>query len=1087
MIDARLTVYNAGAGSGKTFQIAVNFLNKIIQAQDQTYIYRLLGITFTNKAAGEMKNRIINSLIAAAQGKILGVMKVVAEQSKDIICKQTGITNDEDYHKEIIHRSKKRLFEILHRYDDFQLMTIDKLMYKIIRTFARDMQLGNDVEVIIEYKDVINNIIDKLINQAQPGSLLSRFLIDMALEKTDEEKYWDIKTDLVNISPIIFDENNYENIKSLSNKNLRDFLQLHRIVQQEINKIKVEFIRMGKELKLIIGDFDIYISKTINTLAYRLQYEHSKIEINKTIRKQFEADDYYYYIKKSVKDIDPGIKAIITQNLNEQIHQSVQKIVKYADRYLEQFKLLQALSKEIKSLSIQNELQKEIDEFKYENNSIFINDFNKLILEHILKDLETDTPYIYMRLGEKYAHYFVDEFQDTSILQWKNLIPLIKEGLSKEFNNKEKGSVMIVGDAKQSIYRFRGGKPEQFIALSETKNHSKNGNPFARITGKKVIDLAYNWRSDANIIHFNNQFFSTFSSYLPVKYQTVYQKEKVSQKIPENKEGDKGYVQIRFLQKNNKQKEIETENFPEIVLQTVHKAVLNGFSLDEICILVDKKIKGSAIAEILNQNNIDVISSESLLVVNSHKVQFLLSWFRFLDSGKAADLFPAVRYLTERKGINDSSIYQKIFEHTNLSKKQQIEKFSILGYDLNYHSLTQYHLYDLSVYLIDKFHLNDDDTEQVYLQNFMEKIYQFYSTQQGSIYDFLQEWQQIENNFSISTANRKNAVQIMTVHRSKGLEFPVVIYYTEGSILNSDDKKGKVWIPVNPDIFNGFSKLPVRLGSLENTTVSEYRAIYEEVAGEKIFDNINRLYVALTRAVEQLFVIVPSLSSKSSTIGYNQLLMNHLIHSGFEKNQQIYEFGNPERKKNLKKEIHISEKYDRLYYQTWQAKNTQDSFLKINYQNYEQWKDDKKEAIKYGMLIHQILSKITTVTDWNKLKDKYLSVTGETERKQIELLIDKLLHHPRLEKYFQNDVSILNEQSILLPQGLHFSQKRPDRLVIKDGILTIIDYKTGEPHTSHQKQIDEYEELLEKMGFTVKEKILVYLKENAIQVVVNGG
>jgi ATP-dependent exoDNAse (exonuclease V) beta subunit len=680
MPDKRLTIYNAGAGSGKTYQIAVDYLSKILQAQDSSYIYRLLGITFTNKAAGEMKKRIIISLINGANDNFIGVIKTVADNIKPMVIQQTGITSEKAYRDEIVKRCKNRLFEILHYYDEFQLMTIDKMMSKIIRTFARDMQLGSDVEIIMDKDEVISRLIDKLINQAEPGSLFSRFLIDFALEKLDDEKSWNIKKDLIRITKLIFDENNYDKIEELHQKTLEDFIALNKIIRTRFEKIKKSFISSGAELEKLIGENKDWITGSLYTLAKRLQYEHSKIEINQTILKQYSNVDYAYYKKTKLKELSPEKLAFITGELNDKLHSLMQKLVPFIQKNQEDYKLLKGLSAEVKALSIINELQKEITDFKHETNSIFISDFNRLILSNVIKDLATETPYIYMRLGEKYAHYFIDEFQDTSVLQWGNLIPLVKEGLSKEFSQGIAGTVMIVGDAKQSIYRFRGGKPEMFVALSDENQTNGAGNPFSEITGKKVIDLQNNWRSQGQVVTFNNTFFSQIADYLPEKYKKVYHPDRVKQNLPEGKDKNEGYVQVRFLANADKKNNIEKEDFAEAVYETIEQAEKNGFRRDEICILVDKNNTGISIAEKLTEKQIDVISAETLLVKNAEKVKFLLSWLHFLDTGKTGDIFQAVRYLVTHLHDNKTELFQSFFYEPKISKQKLIEQFKILGF-----------------------------------------------------------------------------------------------------------------------------------------------------------------------------------------------------------------------------------------------------------------------------------------------------------------------------------------------------------------------------------------------------------------------
>jgi len=1071
-LQNRFTVYNASAGSGKTFQIALQYLNKIIQAQDRAYIYRLIGITFTNKAAEEMKKRIINSLIQAAQGNITGVMAAVSEASRAVIQKQTGITGDDEYRSEIIKRSKNRLFEILHYYDEFQLTTIDKLMYKIIRTFARDMQLSADVGVELEYREVVSNLIDKIINQVRPGSILSQFFIELSKDKIDDEKSWDIKQDLEKVSRIIFDDNYFDEIKSLENKSLTDFQNLRKILfakRKALHKKLAE--KHSEKVAHILRAFETdinhyYKKKIIDYLShpekfYRITWTEKQLE-NIHGEAVFFNKSYY---KTHAGENDRRLQEFFMDHFHHRIL----------------YEIYSSMIANLNSLSFINELNREIENFKQENNLIFIHDFNKLILEQILAGLSADTPYIYMRLGEKYAHFFVDEFQDTSSLQWQNLIPLIKEALSKEFGHQGAGTAVIVGDAKQSIYRFRGGKPEQFIALSDAENQTPQANPFRQVTGKNVKNLEYNWRSQPQIVHFNNEFFGTFSAYLNHTYKSVYQRDKVRQKIPREKDRDTGFVQIRFLQKPEKGSE-DNETYPEVVLENILQARQNGFRLDEICILVDTNRHGLKIAETLIAEGIDVVSSESLLVVSALKVKLLIGILRFIDTGKTIHLYDVVRYIALEKSMKPTDLFARFFAEQQADKKSYFQIFKDLGYPADYDRMMQLNLYDLLVYLIDVFKLTDSPMEYVYLQALMEKAHQFQIRSEANIRSFLQEWKNIEEKFSINAPEQDHAVRIMSVHKSKGLEFPVVIYYTQGELFSSRDSKNNTWVPVHPEEYNGFKYLPVEINKLKDSPDPVFREIYEKVKYEKIFDNLNRLYVALTRPSEQLYVVLPALPKSTAKTKFNQVFHDFLSGKDAQVSEHVHRFGNPKRTTDIPLAEAKDNKINKLSYRLWHAR--EEEVLKINTFSFERWHENKKNAIRYGLQLHEILSQVYTAVQWQQQREKLLADIPSADRDAVADIIEKLLKHPDLETYFSGEYRVLNEQSILIPAGdKTYTQKRPDRLLLKDREAVIIDYKTGKKHDYHRRQLDEYAGLLQEAGYKVSAKVLVYIRDKGIEVV----
>ncbi len=1071
MTQNRFIVYNASAGSGKTFKIATRYLNKIIQARDKFYIRHLIGITFTNKATEEMKKRIIDNLIAAAQGKLTGVMQQVALESKSVIMQQTGLSDDKAYHKEIVKRSRQRLIEILHYYDDFQLTTIDKMMFKIIKTFARDMQLSGDVEVVLDYKEVVSDLIDKLINQARKNTPLSRFLIDLAIAKVDDEKAWDIKDDLLKINRIIFDDNYFFEVKRLQTKSLSDFLALKNFLDKAINRIENQLRTYGRDLAKIIVGFEKNVK--VSVLARDLRFAPSKAVVNATLRKQADSDTPVYYVKKHLTQMSTDRAVLLQGEINNRIHAVLPDIIDFVDNNSFNLKLYKALREEVNALSIQHELLAEIEQYKTENNRIFISDFNKLILERILQNLETDTPYIYMRLGEKYAHYFVDEFQDTSALQWYNLIPLIREALSKEFGNGETGTAMLVGDAKQSIYRFRGGKPEQFIALSNPEINEGEGNPFAALVDKKVENLAYNWRSLPQIINFNNRFFKGFTDYLKPPYRQVYQNP--VQKIPEHQPHEAGYVQVRFLKNPDKKKEIEGENYVEVVYETLQKAEKAGYAKNEICILVNKHDDGRKIAAFLNEQQIEVISSESLLVINSYKVQFLLAWLRYLYSGAPVELFQVVIFLIQRDGLSKTKALHTVFGKELNNKSDLFKGFFELGYPIDYQLLLSANLYDALVYLIEIFKLNDA-FETAYLQAFMEYVYGFSQQNSNRLKEFLEHWDRIAPNFSIAAPDKDDAVRIMTVHSAKGLEFPVVIYYSPDYVFDQKDHETKVWIPLDKKIFQGFDIFPVSLKTLENSDNPTYNKIYETVRNEKEFDNLNRLYVALTRASEQLYVILNEVKTGKYT-GHNELFNKFLKPFQNTPEQLVYEFGKPVRTTQSVAKTKHTLSIDQLFYKYWQNNTDKQQILKVNTQTFERWQQDKKNAISYGMQLHDILSKIETRIQWAKNQEKFLALLETGQKEKVRNLINQILEHDDLKDYFSGKYKVLNEADILIPYDKGFVQKRPDRLLIEGNRMVIIDYKTGQPLSHHQNQLNRYAEILAHTGFEIGEKILVYIKD----------
>ncbi len=1080
MTNQRLTIYNASAGSGKTFQIAKNFLAKIIQSNDYYYVSKLIGLTFTNEAARQMKNRILDRLVKASKGDFSGEMQLVIEESREIIEEQLGKKlSDEAYLSEIQQRIKKRLTEILHQYDDFNLMTIDKFFTRLVKTFAREMDIPYDANIILDYNEVIDNLIDEIISEVKPDDLLMKNLVDLALENAESEKAWDIKANLSKVVNIIFDDNFKQQVEYIKTKNEEDFVKLKRRLLKRKYAIRKQYLEFFKAGRNIVKGYENYLN--VMTIIYKFGNisEHKKLEFNKTQTSYLtgEKDNYRYYIIKRISSLPEAEKAYIMNELNDEIHAFMSKVYDYYLENHQEYILVSGLLDEINSLLILNALTDKIELFKETTHSVFLNDFPHLIQKQIFKNADADTPYIYLRLGEKYIHYFLDEFQDTSELQWTNMLPLIKEALSKDFSrniSKENpGDAMIVGDAKQSIYRFRNGKPEIFIDLSNPDLNEDTGNPFANVTGKRVENLKYNWRSDGNIIDFNNKFFGLNKSFLHnERYHRVF--DTVSQEVPKanEKRKDKGLVKISILDKiSNDENEV-----PEKVIEIIKDVTSRGYAYEDICFLFGQHDASVPVAEALNDEGIPVISARSLLLKKSEKVSFLINMMKYISQKTTMNLFDALQFLFNYHFPDNRQKWMDIMDKKSI--KSVFKSLNDYGFDVDIDKFLKLNLYDMVIYLIDKFKLNNDD-EDNYLQSFLDDIHSFISENKTGIPGYLEHWKEEENKLNVKSADTKGAVRFMTVHVSKGLEFPVVIFLGTQNILASIDKQSLMWVETDPDKFEGFKTLPISLSVLEY--LDEYQLDYINGIEEKKFDNYNKLYVAHTRAKNELHILTQK-PSKGETkgIAFKQLYANFLkqsgkVNGGIEAGD-TYIFGEETYKNNEKSDAktkHFEADFKAKY---WAEKD--DSKLKIQTRSFEYWSENKKTAIKYGMQIHDILSKINTFKDWEHNKEKLLANIGGEEKNQVENTIKEVLNHPELAGYFSDNFTILNEQAILIPQQYQsFKLRRPDRILIKNNEATIIDYKTGEILEKHHRQIDEYAKLLEEIGYKIKAKILVYIQE----------
>lgn len=715
-------------------------------------------------------------------------------------------------------------------------------------------------------------------------------------------------------------------------------------------------------------------------------------------------------------------------------------------------KLKKAIIKHITPLSVLNAIQKELNSLKAEQNKLLISEFNELIYNEI-KD--QPTPFIYERLGEKFNHYFIDEFQDTSILQWLNLKPLIDNALSSK-----DGSLMLVGDAKQAIYRWRGGDANQFIKL-----YDKTDKPF--FTNPKVELLDTNYRSFEEIINFNNSLFKYVSEerLSKLSYQDLY--DKASQKI---RKAEKGYVNLSFLQFSNVKE--GDQHYPVAVLEKINQCLEIGFEEKDICILVRKRKQGVTIANYLSKHSISINSSETLLLSNSKKVMFLVNFLRLLVTPNDDTIKVYVlEFLAEWFKVEDAHHF--IATKIKLPFYSIVNELEVFNVVMSEKELVQLPLYDLCETLIRKFQLIDESDS--YVQYFLDEILNFSSKQQPDLASFLNYFEERKNKLSIVSPQHLNAVKIMTIHQSKGLEFPVVIFpYADTPIF--DEREPKVWYPLDEATYNGFSYALISANKDLEQFGETGKALYETHRSQLELDSMNILYVALTRAVEHLYIITKKDINEKGMVAkdnYASLFINFLMNKGiWDNNRVVYSFGNLEY-------TPIIEEHEKVtsfsHYFISQSKESHQ--LNIISNKGLLWDTEQALAIERGNLIHLMLSKIYTKMDIDFVFNEFLN-SGELsldKANDLKELVVNVLDHPSLSAYYSSNVKIYNEVEIMDSLGNVY---RLDRLVISpQNEAIIIDYKTGDEQSHHKQQLLKYATLVEELEYKVKKCLIVYLNE----------
>ncbi|PKB16920.1 exodeoxyribonuclease V subunit beta [Flavobacterium sp. 5] len=1042
-------IYDASAGSGKTYALVKEYLKIILTAHKNDAYRNILAITFTNKAVHEMKSRIVGSLSEFAKDE----PSKKAEDLMQDLARETQLSIIQ-----IKTKSQQIIKHIIHNYAAFDISTIDKFTHKVIRAFAHDLGLPMTFEVTLDTENLLIEAVDAIIAKAGDDDILTKLLVDFTIEKTDDDKSWDISREILETGKLVLNENNRNEIVHFQDKSINDFIVVKEKLIQVCKDLEEENATLAKALLELIDTNAIDLkSFSRGTFPNHLQsIADGKFNPKNKMFREFED----IAINKTAKD-----KALI-ENIVPNLLKSLSEIYKN----FEKRNFYKAFLRNITPLSLLNTVSNELTKIQSEQNILSITEFNAIIHREIQNQ---PAPFIYERLGERYRHFFIDEFQDTSEMQWQNLIPLIDNALSGQDDSGQKGTLMIVGDPKQSIYRWRGGKAEQFIELSKAEN------PFSN-PDKKLEHLDKNYRSYSQVIEFNNDFFQLLSNeFSNADYKDLYEnhsRQKINDKVG-------GYVNISFLPKIEEQEGDEeealdkTEQYVLATLNTIQKVTREGFEYKDIVILTRKRSQGIAIANYLTEQSIPLLSSETLMIQNATEVRLIIHILKYLkNSSDLESKANFLQYLAQNKQ-NQLPVHDFIAEGMDNREESAFEKWlENCNIELSFENIRKKSLYEAVEVIISKFlktnvSLGVLPSATAYVQYFLDLVLERDVRNQAGISDFLNYWDKNSEKFSIPSPEGTNAVRVMTIHKSKGLEFPVVIMPFADEDYNRKPKD-KLWLNSEELDFDMPKVLVDNTSGIEEFG-EEASAIYNLKKQEELLDNINVLYVALTRAEEQLYVISQNIKSKKDgeyPSNMASFFIKYLLQQGiYDENLIEYQFGNSEKLSANEKHIDKTKNIP-VVSEVMNPKS-----IKIAQREALMWGTHQLEAIEFGNVIHEILSFVETKKDVDLAINKAVEngLITIIQKEPVTDAIFKIMSHKDLIDYFAEGNEVFNEQTIIQKEK---GTIKPDRIVVnrnKEALL--LDYKTGLPNPKYKYQLENYQSAIEKMGFKVLKKALVYI------------
>lgn len=1066
-----LNVYKASAGSGKTFQLVVEYLKLIL---DNPFNYKhILAVTFTNKATNEMKSRILEQLYRLANGEKSDYVK--------------ALQNDTSYSEQFIRqRAGQVLKNILHDYNRFSINTIDSFTQKVIKSFNRELGISPNFIVDIDNDIILEEAIERMFAKLGSNRKLLHWLRDYSRERIEENRSQRLDSEIQKLGAELFKERFQvffpEDGESVyTRENLDELVkELRKIVGIYENTLKKRGLELAEEMNrngLSPADFSGGASRSIGNFFLKLA-DNDRPNFTKTVIECGESAEKW--VTKTNKRRNE-ILALVEQNLRPKLAELIQ----YYNQHTPRYNSALAVLKQVRTLGILIDLKEEIKELLREKDTLPLSDSN-LLLSKIIG--QSDSPFVYEKLGTYYKHFMLDEFQDTSGLQWHNFKPLVLNSLAEGQSN------LIVGDVKQSIYRWRNS---DWNILAEQLNKDF---PLQ----KRDFTLEKNWRSDRNIIDFNNEvidqlitifeaeLFSEIDNneiYLE-KFKNIYVFHRQESGKPN--EEKRGYVRINYL---------ENENFKEeATLQLVEQVKMlqdRGIQASDIAILIRKNREGTEIIEAFleaakqpenEKYELSVLSSESLFLHASRGVLFIIHTIGYLVDPdnpilKATLLSLWISWL---KPLNNGQMEAnatrwEVFENTGeafqteLAGKMEEVKQKVLLSSLD----------ETITHIASVFGLFNLAAELPFIQALTDKAGELKTSLSNDLSNLLFWWNEKGYKTSVSVNEEVESIRLLTVHKAKGLEYKaILIPYFNWETSWSGYNTPMLWCEHPEPPFNRFPRLPVMA---DNTTkISEYASDYNEERVNSWIDTLNLVYVAFTRAKSVLMINCPkpriTQQGEESGKGIDRMLLLALrqlasqqdFANAFDSGKMIFDFGAipaKEKKQKASNTISISKYQFHDFSERIKLRLSGEDFLV---------KGRRRHSEKnIGKLVHEILSEIETSKDVSKAVTKAFleGKMDESERRQIERTISENLQLETVKPWFDGSHKVLNERDVLASGQL----LRPDRIMYSGNRAIVVDYKTGEPIPGkYNRQVERYAHQLKEAGFATVEAYLWYLGNNEV-------
>lgn len=1040
-----LTIYKASAGSGKTFTLAVEYIAQLLSSPHTSGFQHTLAVTFTNKATAEMKDRILQQLYAIAHRLPEGEGYYRAVVAK---LKLRGKELPEDLLRQ---QAGQVLSAILHDFNHFRVETIDSFFQSILRNLARELSLTANLEVELNTGEVVSRAVDRIIDTLQYNPAIQQWILNYVSEQIENNERWDITRSVKHFAQCIFEES-FQNRSAEQRQRLEDE-KIIQAFQQQMRKLQEEaadrIVQQAKTLDKRLEEGELNYERISRGANFRsalqqimaLEYDTEKTTLRNAVEEPL----------KLLKGADK--KKADMQGEAQKVAEEIGILLQTYSEGMAQLMSARLAARHINPLRLLGSIEEMANRICKENNQ-FLLSRTPTLLGTLVEG--TDSPFVFEKIGTQLHHVMIDEFQDTSLLQWKNFKVLLLE------NQATGGNDLVVGDVKQSIYRWRNG---DWSVLHGIEQEMKAMRP-------KVVTLDTNYRSHEQVIRFNNEFFPAAAERLDTlrpnsrfRISDIY--ADVCQKC--NKMGGKGYVSVRLYAKKGIQRPDNYEDrFLQDMIAQIRGLMAQGVSLSDMAVLVRKRDMGTSLIAGFHRlaPDIRLVSDEAFLLSASVAVQMIVNALRVLADVAGANPVP-LRYLVKHylSDVKKQPASPQDFA------PEGVEACLPEEFIQRKNELTTLPLFVLCEEIYRIFGLSEIPGQATYLFAFYDQLKTYLRSHPSDLRSFLLAWDESLERQPVS-CGKIPGLRIMTIHQSKGLQFHTVLLpYTEWDI-EKDRNSDLLWCEPETAPYNGLGLLPVT--PKKDMAQSVFSSCYIEEHLQKRVDALNTLYVAFTRA--ECNLMIWGLTTRQLT---TSSLSGDLLHAVLllEENgdEFSYMLGEPmgvQVKPHKKSENRMAPATEdiSLAYSSYKAhmdfmqSNESGRFIRsVGEESME-----GQDYVELGKILHYVLSQIEHLEDVERVLNRCQNqglIANEKQRASVLRRIHSGMQQDLVRSWFAPEVEVYNECSIVAvdPESGEPIVRRPDRVIISAGSITVIDFKCGNPWPEHVEQVQGYMRMMAEM------------------------